>query len=92
MWQGTIEISGAQVPVIANVTNAYDRDYVVLSVTATYGDFSFTKTYNIRGGDIPPEVVTDFTGHALNAHLNREATIQFLLNAGFTPVPITPQP
>ena len=90
MWQGTIEINGVPVPVLANVTNAYDRDYVVLSVTATYGEFSFTKTYNIRGGDIPPEVVTDFTDHALNAYLNREATIQFLLNAGFTPV--EPQP
>lgn len=86
MWQGTIEINGAQVPVVANVTNAYDRDYVVLSVTATYTGFSFTKTYNIRGGDIPPEVVADFTDRALNAYLNREATIQFLLNAGFTPV------
>lgn len=85
MWQGMIEINGAAVPVVANVTNAYDRDYVVLSVTATYGDFSFTKTYIIRGGEIPPEVVNDFTGHALNAYLNREATIQFLLNNGFTP-------
>lgn len=86
MWQGTIEINGVQVPIVANVTNAYDRDYVVLSVTATYGDFSFTKTYNIRGGDIPPEVVNDFKDRALNAYLNREATIQFLLNAGFTPI------
>lgn len=86
MWQGTIEINGAQVPVTVNVTNAYDRDYVVLSATATYGDFTFTKTYNIRGGVVPPEVVTDFTEHALNAYLNREATIQFLLNAGFKPV------
>lgn len=86
MWRGTIEINGVQVPVLANVSNAFDRDYVVLSVTATYGDFSFTKTYNIRGGVIPPEVVTDFTDHALNAYLNREATIQFLINAGFVKV------
>lgn len=86
MWQGTIEISGEQVPVIANVTNAYDRDYVTLTVTATYGDFSYTKTYTIRGGEIPPDVVSDFTDRALNAYLSREATIQFLLNNGFTPV------
>jgi hypothetical protein len=86
MWQGSIEINGVQVPVIANVTNAYDRNYVVLSVTATYGDFSFTKTYNIRGGAIPPEVISDFTGHSLAAYQNRAATIQFLLDAGFTAV------
>lgn len=88
MWQGTIEINGAQVPVVANVTNAFDRDYVVLSVTATYGDFSFTRQYNIRGGAIPPEVVNDFTDRALNAYQNRQATIQFLLDAGFTPAPV----
>lgn len=90
MWQGTININGANVDVLANVTPAFNKDFVTLSLVATYGDFSYSKVYNIRGGDIPPEVVTDFTDRTLAAYLGREATIQFLLNAGFTPVPAGP--
>ena len=86
MLQSTIQISGQPVQVMANVAPAYNKNYVVLTVTGTFNNFTYIRHYNIRGGNVPPEAVQNFKQGMLEAYQGVMATVQFLQNAGFVEV------
>jgi hypothetical protein len=86
MWQGNILINGTAIPAVANVTPAYNRDYINLTVSVTFNGFSYSRIYSIRGGNIPDSIIDEFKTGASDAYAGWAATVQFLISSGFTEI------